>query len=125
MEFPECPICLDIYGSEESHIKAPKFLDCGDSLCKECLTKIINKIDSEMIKCPTCTKEIKKKSNIDDYITNKDIMRLINSLFNIKGSNEENIEDDEPIKYNIISLGDSAVGKTSIFKRLKGEKFTD
>ena len=78
-----------------------------------------------MIKCPTCTKEIKKKSNIDDYITNKDIMRLINSLFNIKGSNEENIEDDEPIKYNIISLGDSAIGKTSIFKRLKGEKFTD
>ena len=42
-----------------------------------------------MIECPRCRTEIKKKSNIDDYITNKDIMRLINSSFNIKGSNEE------------------------------------
>ena len=37
MEIPECPICLDIYGIEESHIKAPKIVDCGHSLCKECL----------------------------------------------------------------------------------------
>ena len=50
---------------------------------------------------------------------------LINSSFNINDSNEENTEDDKPIKYNIISLGDSAVGKTSIFIRLKKEKFID
>ena len=41
-EYPECPICLDIFGNKSSHIKAPKVLKCGDSICKACL--IYNKL---------------------------------------------------------------------------------
>lgn len=126
MEIPECSICLDIYGTDEKHIRAPKVLKCGDSLCKDCLSKIINKAnDSDFFLCPICTTQTKKETNIDNYITNKEIIRIINSIFNIKAPNGENIEDDEPIKYNIISLGDPAVGKTSIFRRLKEEQFID
>ena len=103
-EFPECPICLDIYSGNEKNNKAPKFLGCGDSLCKDCLQKYINKNnDSEYLKCPRCTKQIIKKLNADDYATNKDIIRVINSLFNIQGLNEKN-EGQGPITYNIISL---------------------
>ena len=39
----ECPICLDIFGINQNHIKAPKVLKCGDTICKECLEMILKK----------------------------------------------------------------------------------
>ena len=123
--YPECSICLDIYGNNINHIKAPKVLDCGDTLCKECLGDIIKRSTEDYFLCPLCQEKINKKENIDKYITNKDFIKMINSFFNIS-KNEIEIEDQtQPTIYNIISLGDSGVGKTCIFERLLKEKFDD
>ena len=124
-EYPECPKCLDIYGINSSHIRAPKILKCGDSICKECLEEIIKSTKEDFFLCPECNKNIKKEQNIDEYITNKELIRLINSSFNIP---KKDIKPDEEVKipqYNVALLGDSLVGKTSIFNRLSKEIFTD
>ena len=122
-EYPECPICLDIYGANQSDVHGPKVLKCGDTLCKECLEKIIKKDDEEIFNCPICNQKIKKEENIEEYTTNKEIIRQINSLFNIPSEEDENNDENRPIKYNIILLGNSGVGKTSILKRLSDNKF--
>lgn len=123
-ELPECPICLDIYGINQDHIRAPKVLKCGDSFCKDCLEGIIKKSKEEFFKCPTCNQQIKKYKNIEEYTTNKELIRLINSSFNLpEKENQEEEIDNKPISFNIISLGSSGVGKTSIFIRLLKEKF--
>ena len=125
-ECPECPICLDIYGNNLEHIKVPKILDCGDSLCKECLEGIIKKEDEEIFYCPKCKEKIMKKQNIDSYITNKQLYKLVDSYFNLPKIEVENQEGNiKPISYNIITLGNSAVGKTSLFSRLSTNKFQE
>ena len=125
--YPECPICLDIYGIDQSHIRAPKVLNCGDTLCKECLEKIIKKSAEEFFECPICKDKLKKK-DIDEFITNKEIIRLVNGIFNIpkeEAENENEIENNKPISYKIISLGSAGVGKTTIFGRLITDKFIE
>ena len=122
-EYPSCPICFDFYGIEQTHIKAPKVLTCGDSLCKECLAGIIKKSQTDFILCPICQKEEKIYKNLDDYITNKELIRLMNAYFNISKKDIDNDDENKPISYKIITLGDSGVGKTSIFARLLTEKF--
>ena len=126
--YPECPICLDIYGIDQSHIRAPKVLNCGDTLCKECLGNIIKKsTEEEFFDCPVCKEKIKKK-DIDEFITNKEIIRLVNGIFNIpkeEAENENEIENNKPISYKIISLGSAGVGKTTIFGRIIEDKFIE
>ena len=80
---PECQICLDIYGINVNHIKAPKFLSCGHSICKECLKGIIQKSTENFILCPFCKEEIEKKSNVNNYITNKQLIQLVNEAFGL------------------------------------------
>ena len=116
----ECPICFDIFGTNSSHIKAPKVIKCGDTICKECLETILNNSKEEYFLCPLCKEKINKESNIDDYTTNKRLINMVNSSFNIEGK-----EGDNTIRYNIIALGNSGVGKTCIFKRLKRDVFTE
>lgn len=123
--YPECPICLDIYGIDQKHIRAPKVLNCGDTLCKECLEKIINKSEGEFFDCPVCKDQFKKK-DIDEFITNKEIIRLVNGTFNIpKEEAEDEIDNNHPIPYRIISLGSAGVGKTSIIRRILTDKFNE
>ena len=123
-EYPECPICLDIYGITNDHIRAPKILDCGDSLCKECLERIIKK-SNEVFLCPICKKRIRKNEKIDEYITNKQLISLVNSFFNLPKIDKANEEVNQkgPITYKIISLGNSQVGKTCIFRRFVDDEF--
>ena len=123
-EYPECPICLDIFGNTKNHIRCPKVLKCGDSLCKECLEKIIQ-TDEDFFICPICKENIKKEENIDEYTTNKEMIRIINASFNIPKNEVENQEEDPPISYNIVLLGNSNVGKTSIFERLSKDIFSE
>ena len=117
-EYPECPICLDIYGTNEDHLKAPKILRCGHSFCKECILKLLNKEEiNNKITCPICNKSTEKIKDIDEYITNFDVINYVNQSFNLQ-------KDDKPvISYKIICLGDSGVGKTSIFQRLFKDNF--
>ena len=120
----ECPICLDIFGINQRHIKTPKVLNCGDTICKECLETILKKSTEEFFLCPLCKEKIKKKENIDDYISNKRIISIVNSCFNLSNKELENLGEVKPIQYNIISLGNTSVGKTSIFQRLSKDFFS-
>ena len=123
-EYPECPICLDIFGNNSNHIKAPKILKCGDSICMECLEVIIKNTEEESFLCPACKEKIKKEQYIDDYVTNRVIIKIINDSFNIN-LNEIKDENQAPIEYNIILLGNTSVGKTSILHRLSEDIFSE
>ena len=56
---------------------------------------------------------------------NKQLIKLVNSSFRLPENEEgDNKKDKQNITtYRIISLGNSGVGKTSIFQRLLNEKF--
>ena len=124
-EYPECPICLDIFGNNPNHIKAPKILKCGDNICKECLEKTIKDTKEESFICPICKESIIKEENIENYVTNRLIIKMINDCFNSIYEEVGNKEEDQSTKYNIILLGDPDVGKTSIFNRLSKDKFSE
>ena len=125
-EIQECKICMDIYGNKQSHIKAPKILGCGHTLCKECLEGIISKSIEPYILCPFCNSEINKQQRAEDYTTNLNIIDLVNESFNIPIEEFESQKGGKtPTEYKIISLGNAGVGKTSIFQRLLSDKFTD
>ena len=76
----ECPICLDIYGDSLSHERSPRCLLCGDTICKKCLQDIIKYSKRDFIICPLCKEKIKKESNINNYIPNKAILLLAQSM---------------------------------------------
>ena len=125
-EYPQCPICSDIFGNYESHVRAPKILTCEDNICKECLEKAIKDTKEDFFLCPICKQKIKKEENIDDYITNKDFIKIIDACFIISEIvYSGGISEDNSIKYNIILLGNFAVGKTSIFNRLSNDVFSE
>ena len=73
----ECPICFDIFGTNFRHIKAPKVLKCGDSICKECLEEIVKNSNEKFFLCPLCKEKINKEKNIDGYATNKKLINMI------------------------------------------------
>ena len=125
-EYPQCPICSDIFGNYDSHIRAPKILKCGDNICKECLEKAINDTKEDFFYCPICKEKIKKEENIDDYITNRDFIKIIDACFIIsEKAKTGDLDNDNSIKYNIVLLGNVAVGKTSIFNRLSLDVFSE
>ena len=67
-DYPECPRCKDIYGNKKGHIKEPKILNCGDSICKECLEDLIKDKNEEFFSCPTCGDKIKNKHDSWDVL---------------------------------------------------------
>ena len=56
-------------------------------------------------------------------MTNIKLIKIINSCFNIPEKKENN--ENEAKSLNIIPLGPSGVGKTSIFKRLIKDNYSD
>jgi small GTP-binding protein len=87
----------------------------------------MKKSTEEFFDCPVCKEKLKKK-DIDEFITNKEIIRLVNGIFNIPKEEEEDENENEnnkPISYRIISLGSVGVGKTSIIRRLITDKFNE
>ena len=123
-DYPECPRCKDIYGNKKGHIKEPKILNCGDSICKECLEDLIKDKNEEFFSCPTCGDKIKNKHDIEEYTTNNVLIGMVEECFINTNNNLEKEEVDIATSYNIISLGEGGVGKTSIFKRLSKDNFT-
>ena len=75
--------------------------------------------------CPLCKGEIKKEQNINKYIPNKAIINSVNSIFNNPENEEVFINGEKVNRFNVILLGNSAVGKTSIFCRLKNNSFKE
>ena len=72
----ECPVCLDIFGINQSHIKAPKVLKCGDTICKECLVTKLENSKEQFFLCPLCREKFKGDDiRIDLIATN-----IINDL---------------------------------------------
>ena len=66
------------------------------------------------------------KNAHEEYITNFDLIDLVNSSFRIpKDEIEKGKDNKNPKRFQIISLGNSHVGKTCIFKRLVEGKFLD
>ena len=124
-DYPQCPICLDIFGNNPDHIRAPKILNCGDSICKECLEEILKNSKEESFLCPKCNENEKKEQKIDDYVTNKLIIKIINDCFNIQKEGLEIGEEEKINRYKIVLLGNMAVGKTSIFTRLSRDMFSE
>ena len=124
-DYPQCSICFDIYGPNQTHMKSPKFLKCGDTFCKECLEKIIKRTDEDYFLCPICQEKINKEKNLDNYPPNKEVIRLVNYYFNIPEKEVKNNEEEKITKYDIVLLGDASVGKTSIFQRLSKDTFTE
>ena len=124
-DYPECPRCKDIYGNKKGHIKEPKILNCGDSICKECLEDLIKDKNEEFFSCPTCGDKIKNKHDIEEYTPNNELIRMVEECFINTNNNLEKEEVDIATSYNIISLGEGGVGKTSIFKRLSKDNFRE
>ena len=124
-EVPECPKCSDIFGNDQNHIKAPKLLKCGDSICKECLEDLIQNTNEEFVLCPICKEKVKKEDDINNYITNKDLIKIVNGYFNVPENKIEEQEGIGPIQYNIILLGNSGVGKTCIFNRFSKNIYSE
>ena len=120
----ECPVCLDIFGSNLSHIKVPKVLQCGHSVCRECLENLNENAENNFFSCPICNKQIIKGDNLDDFTTNITLINIINHNFNTSNIEDDN-HNDNAIKYNIILLGSSAVGKTCILQRLSNNIFSE
>ena len=123
-DYPHCPVCLDIFGSNLSHVRAPKVLNCGDCICKECLQNFIKKTDKDRFMCPKCQKYVAKEENVDKYITNNEIIKTINDYFINSTKIPENNEDNST-EYNVILLGNFYVGKTCIFNRLSNDIFSE
>ena len=125
-DYPKCPICTDIFGNKQSHIRCPKIFKCGDSICKECLEQIIKETDGDFFLCPVCQEQkVTKENNIDKYTTNKDLIKVVNTFFNIPEKEIKKQEGDQPIQFNVVLLGNSSVGKTSIFQRISKDIFLD
>jgi small GTP-binding protein len=91
----------------------------------ECLEKAIKDTKEEFFICPKCKQNMTKEENIEDYVTNKLIIKMVNDCFNSPQEGIENEEEDKSTKYNIVLLGDPDVGKTSIFNRLSKDKFSE
>ena len=127
-DYPECPVCHDIYWTNVDHIRAPKILKCGHSICKECLKKRIESTNEEYFFCPNprCKRnKIKKEDTIDDYTNNIEVINIVKSHFNISQKEVFRDLDNKPYIFNIISLGKFKVGKTSIFLKLAKDVFSE
>ena len=122
MKIPECENCHEFFESNEKHIKVPLDLGCGDVICKECLKRLLNESEGEELLCPipNCKNPKIRKKNIEDFPISNYVIKEINKIFNIKSEEVENCQ-----KYTIITLGNSEVGKTSIFQRLVNNKFLE
>ena len=123
-KYIKCPKCEDFFGHKLDHIKVARILKCGDSICQECLEKMIKETDDDFFLCPECNFKVKKKKNLEKYTINKGMINTINGLFNIGLNDLKDNEKNNATKYTIIALGDFAVGKSSIFQRLSKDYFS-
>ena len=121
----KCRRCDDIFGEKPDHIRVPRMLKCGDSICQVCLKKLIKETNELYFLCPICNTKIKKKQNIDKYTINKLIIDTVKSFFNITINEMNNDGKERATKYSIVSLGNYGVGKTSLLERLIDDRFSE
>ncbi|XP_062929863.1 E3 ubiquitin-protein ligase TRIM32 [Mobula hypostoma] len=73
-EVLECPICMETFN--QTAIR-PKLLQCGHTICKQCLEKLI--ADSiNGVRCPFCSK-ITRMNNLSQLSDNLTVLKIIDS----------------------------------------------
>ena len=90
----ECPMCYDLYDSDE---KVPRNLNCGHTVCEECLAIVYDK--KRFLDCPTCRfkhdPQIKPNMLTKNYIA----LQLACQKKEIRKNHEFCPEHDEPFKF--------------------------
>eukprot|EP00347_Sterkiella_histriomuscorum_P008359 403345403 len=66
---------------------------CGHSLCKQCILKLLKTPSSSQKECPLCKTKINQKS-LADFITNRTLIKIIQKKVDSKRTNR-NYEDDK------------------------------
>ncbi|XP_067825681.1 E3 ubiquitin-protein ligase TRIM32 [Heptranchias perlo] len=73
-EVLECPICMESFNQT---VIRPKLLQCGHTICKQCLEKLI--ADSiNGVRCPFCSK-ITRMNNLSQLSDNLTVLKIIDS----------------------------------------------
>ncbi|XP_059850274.1 E3 ubiquitin-protein ligase TRIM32 [Hypanus sabinus] len=73
-EVLECPICMETFNQT---VIRPKLLQCGHTICKQCLEKLI--ADSiNGVRCPFCSK-ITRMNNLSQLSDNLTVLKIIDS----------------------------------------------
>lgn len=71
----ECKICFQPYNSAESR---PKLLPCGHSLCKQCLTSLIAR-DNSQIECPI-DRKAHRVTSVEALSDNYDLLEALRAV---------------------------------------------
>lgn len=90
----ECPMCYDLYDSEE---KTPRNLNCGHTICEECLFIVYEK--KKFLDCPTC--RFKHDPQIKPNMLSKNfiVLQLACHKKEVRRNHEFCSIHDEPYKF--------------------------
>jgi len=113
IKLTECQICFERFNKTN---KEPKILNCGHTICKECLIHIQKRI--EEINCSICGKKQSEK-NIEDFTTNRVFYDLL-YLPNVEIKNEEDKK-----AFKVILIGPFYSGKSSLIRQYIYKQFND
>lgn len=130
MSLVECPICMDYYGGDDSHERAPRILSCGHTICTFCLKDLYSRKGEEVFQCPICRKVV---DNNNKPITELPINRYVYDVLRDKGLIENNNDtiitsssnQNFDYKFQIIFLGTGGVGKSCIIHRFVENEFQE
>lgn len=70
----ECPICQNYYGDNDHDMRAPRLLNCGHTLCTQCLKDHFIKHKKDF--CPCCRKQF-NNIVVEDLIINRAIYDIL------------------------------------------------
>lgn len=124
MSIVECPVCLDFFGWEDKHRRAPRVLPCGHTICNSCLIDISQRDPDNEFLCPVCRQEISKDKAIEKIPINRFVYDVLREKGLIESGEDNIMEEKYDLSFEIIFLGISGVGKTSIIDRYTNENFT-
>ena len=105
----------NLYDTADEYDYCPKFLNCGDTICKNCVKNIIEENENNLI-CLICNKNL-GKINIEDLITNKSLCQIVDKSKFFKIPYDDNLKNKVTVTYKIILVGERFTGKTSIINK--------
>ena len=94
IKYMECPMCYELYDSEE---KTPRNLNCGHTVCEECLTIVYDK--KRFLDCPTCRYKHDPQLKPTHLTKNYIALQLACQKKDIRKKTEFCPDHDEPFKF--------------------------